>query len=371
MKDLHTEKLAVGYDGTVLIGDISFRAEPGKILTLIGPNGAGKSTILKTITHQLAALSGEVYFENEKLSRLAPKTLAKTVAVVLTDRVRTELMTCFEVAATGRYPYTDLFGRLTKEDKTAVYDALARVGVSDLAEKPFLALSDGQRQRVLLARAICQEPEILVLDEPTAFLDIRYKLELLQILRQMAQEKGVTVVLSMHEIDLAMKVSDRIVCVSGRTIAAVGTPEELQKDGRIEALYGLPQGAFDPMLGSVELPAPCGDAQVFVVSGGGSGIPLFRALQRKNIPFACGVLFENDVEVPVARRLAQQVITAAPFEPVSQAALDAAAEAMGKCRYVLDAKTPVGTLNACNGTLLRTARERGIPVISEIEEIVP
>lgn len=368
MRDLRTEKLTVGYDGVPLIRDICIRAERGRILTLIGPNGAGKSTVLKTITNHLASLGGTVYLGSDTLSRLSPKALAKTVAVVLTDRVSPELMTCFDVAATGRYPYTDLFGRLTQRDRKAVSDALELVGAADLAGRDFSLLSDGQRQRVLLARAICQEPEILVLDEPTAFLDVRYKLELLQILRHMAEEKGVTVILSMHEIDLALKTSDLIVCVGREGIAAFGTPEEILRSGQIEPLYGLEAGAFEPLSGGVELPGPRGEAQVFVVSGGGSGVPLFRALQRKGIPFAAGILFENDVETPLAKRLARRVVTAAAFREIPREAFDEAAALLRGCKWVLDAGTPVGTLNACNGELLRLARESGVPVRTTIEE---
>ena len=368
MKDLHTEKLTVGYHGVPLIRDICIRASRGKVLTLIGPNGAGKSTILKTITNQMASLSGTVFVGEESIARLSPKALARTVAVVLTDRVSPELMTCFDVAATGRYPYTNLFGRLTSQDRGAVFEALERVGAADLADRDFSTLSDGQRQRILLARAICQEPEILVLDEPTAFLDVRYKLELLEILRGMAEEQGVTVILSLHEIDLAIKVSDLIVCVSGDGIAAFGTPEEILQDGRIESLYGLAPGTFDPLSGGVELPAPGGKPRVFVVSGGGCGVPFFRSLQKKGIPFAAGILFENDVETPPAKRLARQVVTAEAFREISQKTFDEAAALLRACQWVLDAGTPIGPLNARNGELLRLARESGIPVRTEIEE---
>ena len=204
-----TEAMAVGYDGHILIHDINIRLEKGKILTLIGPNGAGKSTILKSITRHLETISGKVFVGGQSLQQWQPKELAKQVAVVLTDRIRPELTTCAEVVAMGRYPYTNLFGHLTELDRAAVREALERVHALDLAGQDFATLSDGQRQRILLARALCQEPEVIVLDEPTAYLDIRYKMELLDILREMAQQKQLTVILSLHEIDLAMKISDR------------------------------------------------------------------------------------------------------------------------------------------------------------------
>ena len=151
-----------------MIYDINVQLEKGKILTLIGPNGAGKSTILKSITRQLETIRGTVYINAQEISSWSPKDMAKEVAVVLTDRIRTELMTCAEVVAMGRYPYTNLFGKLTPKDMDVVREALERVHALDLAGQYFTTLSDGQRQRIMLARAICQEPEINVLDEPTA-----------------------------------------------------------------------------------------------------------------------------------------------------------------------------------------------------------
>jgi iron complex transport system ATP-binding protein len=239
-----TEGLSVGYNGRILIDDINIALEEGKILTLIGPNGAGKSTILKTVTKQLEKIGGSVYIGGCELYSMQPKMLAQNMAVVLTDRIRPELMTCAEVVAMGRYPYTNMFGKLTREDEKAVNDALAMVHALELARQDFMTLSDGQRQRIMLARAICQEPKILVLDEPTAYLDIRYKVELLEILQELARTKKATIVMSLHEIDLALKASDYIICVGDNKITAFGTPEDVVREMSIEKLYGMETGSF-------------------------------------------------------------------------------------------------------------------------------
>ena len=180
-----TDQLTVGYDGKPLIREINIQLKKGEILTLIGPNGAGKSTILKSITRQLATISGTVYLDKEKMAKMTNKEVSQKLAVVLTERMRPELMTCEDIVATGRYPYTGTLGILSAEDKTKVKKSMETVHAWDLKDRDFTAISDGQRQRILLARAICQEPEIIVLDEPTSFLDIRHKLELLTILKQM------------------------------------------------------------------------------------------------------------------------------------------------------------------------------------------
>ena len=224
---LQTKDLAVGYQGKALIHDINFGICKGEIVTLIGPNGSGKSTILKSITRQLRLVGGKVFFDDTSLTNISYKELSSRMAVVLTERIRTELMTCHDIVATGRYPYTGRLGILTAEDEWIVDEAMAAVRAQEIGNRDFNAISDGQKQRIMLARAICQEPEIIVLDEPTSYLDIRYKLELLDILKRMAKEKGITVLMSLHEIDLAQKCADKIVCVRGEEIMAYGTPEEV------------------------------------------------------------------------------------------------------------------------------------------------
>ena len=252
---LHLHQLAVGYNGRALIHGIEIGVQRGEIVTLIGPNGAGKSTILKSITRQLEPIDGKVLLEMKNLLQFTPGELALCMAVVLTGRIQTELMTCRDVTAMGRYPYTGRLGILSPHDEKKVDEALAAVHAEHLAERPFDAVSDGERQRILLARAICQEPEIIVLDEPTSFLDIRHKLELLSILHKMAKQEQITVVMSLHETDLAMKISDRIICVKGDRIFACGAPGEVLNDEAIRQLYDLDPalGRFDTQTGSLEL----------------------------------------------------------------------------------------------------------------------
>ena len=357
-----TEDLAVGYDGNILIHDIDLRLEKGKILTLIGPNGAGKSTILKSITRQLDVIQGTVYINSQEIASRSAKDLAKLMAVVLTDRIRPELMTCAEVVAMGRYPYTNLFGKLTQKDAEAVREALERVHALDLADQDFTTLSDGQRQRIMLARAICQEPEIIVLDEPTAYLDIRHKIELLGILRDMAQKKNITVIMSLHEIDLAMKISDYLLCVKGDTIAAFGPPDAILENHTIEQLYELHNGSYNLLFGSIELTKPEGAPRVFVVAGGGYGIFCYRALQKQGIPFATGILFENDTDRQVAKELSDHVVVAPAFEAMTDAQFKEASDLLLNCEAVINAGTPAGTFNQLNFKLLRLAEDHNIPV---------
>ncbi len=354
-----TDSLSVGYNGRALIHDIDIAIEKGEIVTLIGPNGSGKSTILKSITKQLKLIEGRVWVQSEELEHISTKALARKMAVVLTERMRPELMTCRDVVATGRYPYTGSLGLLSKEDEELVTAAMERVHALELANRDFNATSDGQRQRILLARAICQQPEIIILDEPTSYLDIRHKLELLSILRSMAKEKGITVIMSLHEIDLAQKISDKIICVKGEIISRFGDPMEIFTDDVIRDLYSLEQGSYDVAFGSIELPRPEGEAEVLVISAGGTGVPVFRRLQKMNVAFNAAILYTNDIDYAVAKHLASEIVTERPFCAVSEESLQKAKDLVDRSRTVIDAGVETGEFNAGVRSLLEYAREQG------------
>ena len=294
------------------------------------------------------------------MSKMSNKEVSQKLAVVLTERMRPELMTCEDIVATGRYPYTGTLGILSAEDKAKVRKAMETVHAWDLKDRDFTAISDGQRQRILLARAICQEPEIIVLDEPTSFLDIRHKLELLTILKQMVLDHQLTVIMSLHELDLAQKVSDKVICVHGEYIEKYGAPEEIFTSEYIRNLYGITRGSYNAAFGCVEMEAPKGTPQVFVIGGNGSGIPVYRKLQRQGIPFAAGVLHTNDVDYQVAGALADKVISEQPFECISQNACDQAVEIMRQCKEVICPLKDFGTMNARNRELLQLAEELGL-----------
>ncbi|MGN0658641.1 MAG: ABC transporter ATP-binding protein [Emergencia sp.] len=342
MKDFYfyTEGLTVGYNGVPLIRNIGIQLKKGEILTLIGPNGAGKTTILKSIMGQLSLVGGAVFLEKEELSTMTPRALAQKMSVVLTSRVQTELMTCEDVVATGRYPYTGRFGVLSDTDHEIVRESMEKVHVLELADRDFTRISDGQKQRVMLARAICQEPEVILLDEPTSFLDIKYKVEFLSVLQAMARERNLSVIMSLHELDLAERVSDRILCVKGDKVDRFGTPEEIFQPGYISGLYDMGAGSYDEVSGNVELEPAKGEPRVFVIAGGGTGTSVFRRLQRDGIPFAAGVLWENDLDYPAAKALASEVISEKAGSRISEVSLQKAKALIGRCEEVICTLNP-------------------------------
>jgi len=233
----YTDQLTVGYDGKPLIKEINIQLKKGEILTLIGPNGAGKSTILKSITRQLATISGTVYLDKQTMSKMSNKEVSQKLAVVLTERMRPELMTCEDIVATGRYPYTGTLGILSAEDKAKVRKAMETVHAWDLKDRDFTAISDGQRQRILLARAICQEPEIIVLDEPTSSLTAPEVAKLFKMMRQL-KAQGISLIYISHKMDEIFEICDEISVLRDGSLVMTKESKDTNMNELISAMVG-------------------------------------------------------------------------------------------------------------------------------------
>lgn len=244
---IELKNLTAGYK-TPIVSEASFTVAPGEVVALIGPNGAGKSTVLKTITRQLKKLSGSIYISGEDEESLSEENISKRLSMVMTERIHPELMSCFEIVSTGRYPYTGRLGILSKEDIDKVNEAIDLVGARDVADLDFMKISDGQRQRVMLARAICQEPEIMILDEPTSFLDVQFKIDILSVIKQLAKEKNIAVVMSIHELEFVPAVADHVLAVDGGRVAISGTPAEVITGENIERIYHMPVGTGETLV---------------------------------------------------------------------------------------------------------------------------
>lgn len=332
---LSAADLSVGYGNTPLLKEIAMDIRPGDILGVIGPNGAGKTTLLKSLIRQMRTLGGTVYVEGEELEKVSGEDLAKKIAVVLTERPKTELMSVWDVVSSGRYPYTGRFGILSEEDELSVNRAMELTAVTELKERDFAHISDGQKQRVMLARAICQETDIIVLDEPTSFLDIKYKIEFATILQKMARERKVAILITLHELDLAQRLCTKVMCIGDGRLERYGSSEDIFSKGYVEELFRMEEGSFDCVRGSLELKRPDGEPKVFVAAGGGHASHVFRMLQREGTPFIAGILPENDLDYPVAKALAAEVISCKMFESPSGDELQKAKERMAKCERIL------------------------------------
>lgn len=360
---IRTENLQVGYHHTVVVDGVDLQALKGRMICLLGPNGAGKSTILRTISGMLSPVRGSVYLDGENVQQMQKGNLARKMAVVLTEKLSPGLLTAFDIAAMGRHPYTGFFGKLKEQDRQIVWKALEQVNARELADRYYDELSDGEKQKVMIARALAQQPELIVLDEPTSHLDIRHRIEVVNILGRLCREEGMTVILSLHDIDLALKGCEVILMVKDGKILAQGNPEEIVHQGVVQELYGISHARYDDLMGSLEL-CGSGDPEVFLVGGAGSGIPLYRAFARAGYGICCGVLQENDIEMHVAQAIAEEVIHGPAFTAVSRAKEQEAECLMQKMKLVADSGFPIGEENRENIRLLCSAAKQGKPVLS-------
>ncbi|WP_457573108.1 ABC transporter ATP-binding protein [Desulfolithobacter sp.] len=356
--------LCVGYNGRAVLEGIDLEFGVGQFISLLGPNGAGKTTLLRTLSRHLAPVRGSIRVMGRSLAELRQMELARTMAVVLTERVAPPLFSAFQFVALGRYPYTGFLGRLQKRDQEIVHRALEAVHARDLAEREFASLSDGERQKVLVARALAQEPAILLLDEPTAHLDLRHRLEVMAILRDLCRSQGITVLASLHDVDIAAKVSDQVILVRDGAVTDQGSPEEVLCQENVARLYDLDQACFSSRLGSIELRSIPDREPVFVVAGSGSGARIFRMLARHGHAVATGILLNNDLDFFVAQSLGIRCVSRPLTGQDSQEALAAAKRLLQECTLVIDAGGILQGPCQDNLELLEFALELDLPVLS-------
>jgi iron complex transport system ATP-binding protein len=222
-----------------VVRQVTLAARGGEIVALLGPNGAGKSTVLRSLAGLLPPWAGRVTLLGQDLRDVPTSTRAKQLGVVLTDRVTAPTATAWEIAALGRNPHTGFFGTLTAKDRAVVDDSLAAVGATPLALRRFASLSDGEKQKVLIARAVAQEPLALVLDEPLSHLDIKHKIEVALILNRLASERGLAVILSLHDIDIAANYCHSVTLMRSGTVVAQGPPRTVLRGNAVDTLYGI------------------------------------------------------------------------------------------------------------------------------------
>ncbi|MEO0562833.1 MAG: ABC transporter ATP-binding protein, partial [Chloroflexota bacterium] len=230
MTVLETHNLSVGYPAHTVASELSLSLASGELVCLLGPNGAGKSTLMRTVAGMQPILAGRVTIGPDDLARLSPRERAARLSVVLTERPNLGLLNGYALVALGRHPYTDWTGRLSPHDEAVVRWAVEAVDATDLADRPMTKLSDGQRQKLMIARALAQESEVMLLDEPTAFLDLPRRAEVMGLLRNLAAQTGRAILLSTHDLDLALRTADKLWLMSEGAVR-VGTPEDLVLSG--------------------------------------------------------------------------------------------------------------------------------------------
>ena len=246
------QSLSLGYGSRILIDSLSATVKSGELTALVGRNGTGKSTLLRAITGLGERIGGDILLGDKSIDSLSTAELATMVAFVTTDKVRIANLRCRDVVALGRAPYTNWIGRMQEQDEEIVMRSMELVGMSDYADKTMDRMSDGECQRIMIARALAQQTPIILLDEPTAFLDMPNRYELCTLLQRLAHEEQKCILFSTHELDIALALCDSIALISPPQLHLLPT-EEMVKSGYIEKLFTSGIVNFDPTTRSVSI----------------------------------------------------------------------------------------------------------------------
>ena len=354
---LELQHVTFGYQRQPFLYDVSLHLDAGEFVGLLGPNGAGKTTLLRLLSGVLRPQQGHVLLQGRDLQHWGRRGVAQRIAVVPQELHMPFAFTVEQMVGFGRTPFTRSFlSTRTKLDHGIVRDALVATGISDLAERIFTDLSGGERQRVMIAMALAQQPAILLLDEPTSHLDIKYQIETLELVQRLNRERGVTVIASIHDLNLAARYFPRL-WLFQRGIVADGAPTEVLEPGLLSRVYGI-EVQIGIMRGAQHLsvlPPSASTAhhqdaerrhpQIHVMAGGGTGERVMRALADAHLPFVAGALNIGDSDHTLALRLAQEVITEQPYAPISTAVMQEVRNSLQHVSVLIICPVPLGPGN--------------------------
>ncbi len=280
------------HNDTIVASQLTLDLRPGELVCLLGPNGAGKSTLMRTLAGMQPPLDGTVQLDGKNVQTLAPSELAQYLSIVLTERVDAGNLAAYELVALGRHPYTDWSGRLRDADHEAVRGAIRAVGAEALSARAVNELSDGERQKVMIARALAQEPTVMLLDEPTAFLDLPRRVEIMTMLRDLTRRTACAILLSTHDLDLALRTADRIWLLPNDGVMHIGAPEELVLNGAFAAAFHSEGVEFDSNQGTFKMQRQARGA-IGLIGDGERTFWTGRALERIGFD-----VVQNDQSLP-------------------------------------------------------------------------
>jgi iron complex transport system ATP-binding protein len=342
----------VAYGETTVLSGVSLRVDSGSFVGLVGANGAGKTTLLRCLNGALTPDAGTVSVGGDDVSTLSSREASRRVATV---PQRTEVGFDFpvrDVVAMGRTPHISRFGTADGDDRDAVDSAMARTEVDDLAERSVSAVSGGERQRVLLARALAQDAPVLVLDEPTASLDINHQVRTLELVSELTGE-GRTAIAAIHDLNLAARFCDELVVLADGDVLASGPPESVLTEATVSAAFDTPAAVTrHPVTGATTVTALRTEesvaGRVHVVGGGGAATRYLHALPRHGVDVSVGAVNEGDTDAAVAAELGLDTVTVPPYAPVGDAAKREVRERVADADAVLVADVALGRGNLPN-----------------------
>jgi iron complex transport system ATP-binding protein len=345
-----------GYGAADVLRDVSLAVAAGEVVGLVGPNGCGKTTLVRVACRALRPDAGSVRVAGRDPYGLSSKEAARLVAVVPQDVIPAFPFDVLEFVLMGRAPYLSRWAGGGVEDWAKAREAMEAVGVQHLADRPMDELSGGERRRAVLAQALAQDAPVLLLDEPTTHLDIRHVVELHQVIRRLADERGVAVLAVLHDLTLAAALSDRLVAMAGGEIVAEGLPEEVVTRSLLRTVYGVNAdveasavtGRPAVVLGPPEQAIVMTGLRALVVGGAGCGAPLMRLLVERGVHVVAGVLHGSDTDVEVAERLDIEHVSVPAFSEIDEEAVSVWLRHAAAADVIVVCDPPVGPGNVRN-----------------------
>lgn len=368
---LKLEDIDFSYQKQKVLNKINFHLKQKEFIGIIGPNGSGKSTLLKNISKLLDPDSGYIYLDENLLNNYSYKELAKKMAVVPQDTKVNFSFSVYELVMMGRNPYQDRWGRVSEDDKKKVQEALQLTDTEKFKDKSIQNLSGGERQRVIIARAIVQEPELLLLDEPTASLDINYQRNIFDLISDLNKKLEMSVLAVSHDLNLISQYCERLILLNEGEIFTMGTVEEVITKENISEVYKtevdvkynpITERPYVIIVPKQKKPAVRteSDLKVHLICGGGTGKDIMNILNDLKITVSCGVLNKGDSDWELAKKLNYELIEIEPFAPIDKKALKEHEKMIKKSNLIIISNTPFGWGNLGNIRVLADFKGKDI-----------
>jgi len=372
---LSVHGLTVSYAAHTVLRDVSFEVARGDLVVVLGPNGAGKTTLLRTIAKVVSPKVGTVLLDGHDIAKLPVRQLMKTLSVVPQSEGSVFSFTVQDIVAMGRTPHLSPLAPLSQKDWRIIREAMEATDVWELKDRLFTELSGGEQRRVLIAKALAQEPQLLLLDEPTANLDLHYQLEVVELIQRLNRERGITVLAVLHDLNLAAMMGRRFILMHRGRIYAVGNADEVLTPQNIQQVYGVPvvvtrhplNGKPIILLAERRIPSLRG-VKVHVVCGGGTGGEVMAMLTAAGCQVTAGALNRGDSDFEAAQLLGVSVVEEQPFMPISREAFERTKEMIANAEVVVLTDVPFGWGNIVNLRAILEAA-KGLVVVFNPETI--
>ncbi len=371
---IELKNITLKYGDYEVLRDISFNIKKGEFTSIIGPNGAGKSTVLKAIMKNIELASGDISIKGKSIKNITHKEKACIIGFVPQEFNISFDFTVYDIVAMGRNPYIAKFKKSKFDDKKIIEESLQKTNTYEFKDKYFNSLSGGEKQRVIIARALAQQPEILILDEATSSLDIHHQLDILELIHSLNREDGLTVLTIMHDLNLASRFSDKIVLLSKNGVIKSGTPSEVIDEQVLKNVYDMDMVVRENKLLSYTEIIPLRirkskeekNIHVHIICGGGTGEYIIQKLYSERYKISCGILIEGDSDLDICRSLNLDYVVEYPFSKFSEESIAKNKEYIDNSDVIIVTDVAIGYGNFDNIKLIENIRDKKIIILHSV-----